>query len=1025
MYIADLGNNRIRKVAASTGIITTIAGTGSSGYDGDNGAATSAKLHGPHDVTLDSGGNVYIIDRVNNVIRKVTTSTGIISAYIGGGSYDDDGVAATSADIDHPCYGRFDGSSNFYFSEFSGEKIRKVSTPQPSYIPTVIPTVVPTIVPTTRPTAVPTTTPSVVPTVIPTIVPTAVPSVTPSTMMPTAVPTVVPTAVPSVTPSTMMPTAVPTVVPTVVPSVTPSTLMPTIVPTVVPTVVPSIAPSTKPTADPTTSPSVVPTVIPTIVPTAAPTTVPTKSPSVTPSTLMPTVLPTAVPSIVPTTEATADPTTTPSVSTTIPSVIPPATPSVIPTVKPSTLTATPTSISTVIPLPSTEPTADPSTTLPSLSPILSALNRPTGEPTSAPSAVPSSSPTKISLVLINSLTTSIDKKLVAEKARYYLAIYIGYFFFVFLILLMIDKSKFGKNDIDRLLASAHSSAMYVPLDDSINLANFTSREKDSAILRDLQKKDKILVQMIEDERVRQQLNDVSICKHSALHVVDEGAEQKNGVEMSTMTDDKKVKSKENKLSATFYAYILQRRAYIGCEPLLYASGYVRSMICFTWYFPKGAYEDFILYISNNHPVLACIYAAKGGPLSRSGRRLVYTMQYSLAFFIKIMAYGVFQYMNFSMFLLPVFSILCITPLSVSFGILIRNLYTCSFLVDNHNFRVENPKLYRWVKWIGRLVALQFVVGVVGLLLLASTFSCEKSRFDTIFSFFLQVQVVSFILEMVYAVLIFTPDYYYNLSITTPFFSKSLVLIGSLYAERLIKNTSRTGSVLNLNDRSLIINTRVYFGGLVRSETLCSRAYALKKGWITENVISNDLQATIEMNDVADNFNFGDNDAVFLDDSEFEHTTDRSSVFTTSNPLLDPSYIKSKSLKATDTLPPPRPLPPVTVMIPNNVETNTNQLYEAYMNEVSQKERSTLSFEEWKMNRKRFKENTRQSFIAAYNNIADLIEGRTNEALRDKHIQEYHKTECCVEGTSSPSDTGESNVKNMIRRFSVLPASGKE
>ncbi len=60
MYIADVNNNRVRKVTVSTGIITTIAGTGSSSYSGDGGAATSATLNGPQGVTLDSAGKKTI-----------------------------------------------------------------------------------------------------------------------------------------------------------------------------------------------------------------------------------------------------------------------------------------------------------------------------------------------------------------------------------------------------------------------------------------------------------------------------------------------------------------------------------------------------------------------------------------------------------------------------------------------------------------------------------------------------------------------------------------------------------------------------------------------------------------------------------------------------------------------------------------------------------------------------------------------------------------------------------------------------
>ena len=73
VLIADESNHRIRKVTVSTGIITTIAGTGTSSYSGDGGAATSAALYNPCGVALDaSGAQLYIADSGNNRVRKVT-----------------------------------------------------------------------------------------------------------------------------------------------------------------------------------------------------------------------------------------------------------------------------------------------------------------------------------------------------------------------------------------------------------------------------------------------------------------------------------------------------------------------------------------------------------------------------------------------------------------------------------------------------------------------------------------------------------------------------------------------------------------------------------------------------------------------------------------------------------------------------------------------------------------------------------------------------------------------------------------
>ena len=139
MYIADYLSTRIRKVTVSTGIISTIAGTGGYSYSGDNGAATSAALKYPRGVAVDASGrilyycllhrytvssamfdeifiyfifdiplynigNVYIADTGNNCIRKVTESTGIITTIAGTGtaSYSGDGGAATSATLNGP-----------------------------------------------------------------------------------------------------------------------------------------------------------------------------------------------------------------------------------------------------------------------------------------------------------------------------------------------------------------------------------------------------------------------------------------------------------------------------------------------------------------------------------------------------------------------------------------------------------------------------------------------------------------------------------------------------------------------------------------------------------------------------------------------------------------------------------------------------------------------------------------------------------------------------------------------------------
>lgn len=127
LYIADNANNRIRKVNTA-GIISTIAGTGASGFGGDGGAATAAMLSGPASVVVDTVGNIYISDFFNNRIRKIN-SLGIISTAAGtSAGFSGDGGPATSAKIYHPAGLTFDTQNNLYISDAGNNRIRKVNS---------------------------------------------------------------------------------------------------------------------------------------------------------------------------------------------------------------------------------------------------------------------------------------------------------------------------------------------------------------------------------------------------------------------------------------------------------------------------------------------------------------------------------------------------------------------------------------------------------------------------------------------------------------------------------------------------------------------------------------------------------------------------------------------------------------------------------------------------------------------------------------------------------------------------------
>src|SRR5438876_166751 len=84
LFVADAFNNRVREVVASTGVITTVAGTGTAGYSGDGGAATAAQLDNVQGLALDPAGNLFVADTYNNRVREVIASTGIITTVAGG-----------------------------------------------------------------------------------------------------------------------------------------------------------------------------------------------------------------------------------------------------------------------------------------------------------------------------------------------------------------------------------------------------------------------------------------------------------------------------------------------------------------------------------------------------------------------------------------------------------------------------------------------------------------------------------------------------------------------------------------------------------------------------------------------------------------------------------------------------------------------------------------------------------------------------------------------------------------------------
>ncbi|MEO6924050.1 MAG: hypothetical protein ABI142_09510, partial [Bryocella sp.] len=116
-------------LAMAPGTITTVVGNGTAGYSGDNAAATKAQLSTPSGIAFDPGGNMFIADTNNNVIREVDVNAHIITTIAGTGiaGYSGDGILGTIAQLNHPTHVVFDRTVNLYITDANNERIRQVN----------------------------------------------------------------------------------------------------------------------------------------------------------------------------------------------------------------------------------------------------------------------------------------------------------------------------------------------------------------------------------------------------------------------------------------------------------------------------------------------------------------------------------------------------------------------------------------------------------------------------------------------------------------------------------------------------------------------------------------------------------------------------------------------------------------------------------------------------------------------------------------------------------------------------------
>ena len=128
LYVCEIDTERIRRIDMEDGSISTVAGTGETGYSGDGGPATAARLNDPYEIRFDAAGNMYFVEMLNAVVRKVDARTGIISTIAGTGErgFSGDGGPAVEATFNRPHSIALDGNGSLFIADIGNHRIRRV-----------------------------------------------------------------------------------------------------------------------------------------------------------------------------------------------------------------------------------------------------------------------------------------------------------------------------------------------------------------------------------------------------------------------------------------------------------------------------------------------------------------------------------------------------------------------------------------------------------------------------------------------------------------------------------------------------------------------------------------------------------------------------------------------------------------------------------------------------------------------------------------------------------------------------------
>ena len=129
LYITEVENHRVRRLNLRTNRISTVAGNGQSGYSGDGGPATKAALNEPYEIRFDRDGNMFIVEMMNHIIRRIDATDNTITTVAGTGQagFSGDGGPANQAQLNRPHSIALDGAGHLYIADIANHRIRRVN----------------------------------------------------------------------------------------------------------------------------------------------------------------------------------------------------------------------------------------------------------------------------------------------------------------------------------------------------------------------------------------------------------------------------------------------------------------------------------------------------------------------------------------------------------------------------------------------------------------------------------------------------------------------------------------------------------------------------------------------------------------------------------------------------------------------------------------------------------------------------------------------------------------------------------